>query len=72
MAAEARVTVQTPSPQPSPTRGEGVREPVACASEALLVRKGSERIQAGQVPLIEVRHDAEARYPFLIEVDHGC
>ena len=38
------VTVQTPSLQPSPSRGEGVREPVACASEALLAREGSERI----------------------------
>ena len=28
------VAVQTPSPQPSPARGEGARESVACATEA--------------------------------------
>ena len=37
---EARgVSLKTPSPQPSPSRGEGVREPAACGSEALLARK---------------------------------
>ena len=38
------VTAQTPSPQPSPARGEGAREPVAGTSGALLAREGSERI----------------------------
>ncbi len=41
------VTVQPPSPQPSPTRGEGVRESAACAAEAHPGREGSERIQGG-------------------------
>ncbi len=39
-----RVPVQTPSPQPSPTRGEGVRESPPCATKTLIVREGSEQI----------------------------
>ncbi len=41
------ITVQPPSPQPSPTRGEGVWESAACAAEAHPGSEGSERIQGG-------------------------
>ena len=39
------VAVQTPSPQPSPARGEGARESVACATEASAASRGSERLR---------------------------
>ncbi len=39
-----RPAVQTPSPQPSPAGGEGVRAPAAGATEALPAREGAERI----------------------------
>ena len=45
--AEVGVSVQTPAPQPFPARGEGVREPAACSTEAPLVRKRAERRQVG-------------------------
>ena len=39
-----RVPTQTPSPQPCPARGEGVRESAPGAAEALPGREGSEQI----------------------------
>ena len=41
------VPLQTPSPQPSPTRGDGARESVPCAPKALLGREGAESIHSG-------------------------
>jgi hypothetical protein len=46
-AIRAGVTVQTPSPQPSPARGEEVRELAGCATYATLGTKESERLRAG-------------------------
>ena len=42
--AASPVPVQPPSPQPSPTRGEGVSESAPCATKAPIVREGSEQI----------------------------
>ena len=42
-----RPAVQTPSPQPSPARGEGVRAPAAFATEVLPAGEGVERIGYG-------------------------
>ena len=57
--AGARVTVQTPSPQPSPAGGEGIRESVACSAEAFPGFEGSEQIRA-RVPI-----SASREYPAL-------
>ncbi|NCA91328.1 MAG: cytochrome c-type biogenesis protein CcmH, partial [Gammaproteobacteria bacterium] len=46
--ANAGVTIQPPSPQPSTARGEGDRESAVCAPKALLGREGSGRIHAGR------------------------
>ncbi len=46
--ANAGVTIQPPSPQPSTARGEGDRESAGCAPKALLGREGSGRIHAGR------------------------
>ena len=47
------VAVQTPSPQPSPARGEGARESVACATEAGAASRGSERLRRCKSSLIQ-------------------
>ena len=47
--AGGKVTVQPPSPQSSPPRGEGVGEAAAGATAALLGREGSERIGGQEV-----------------------
>ena len=44
--AQPLVPVQTPSPQPSPTRGEGVSESAPCATKTLIVREGSDKYDA--------------------------
>ena len=41
------VPLQTPSPQPSPARGEGAGESAPCAPKALLGREGAESIHSG-------------------------
>ena len=43
-AGSRRVTAQSPSPRPSPARGEGVRESADCVTEAPPGREGSVRI----------------------------
>ena len=46
--ANAGVTIQPPSPHPSPAKGEGARDSASCAPKALLGCEGSERIDAGR------------------------
>ena len=67
LKAERNLAVRPPSPQPSPTRGEGAEESAACAGEGLLGLagpagpaglEGPDRIQRNQVP-----HGPRDRHP---------
>ena len=46
--ANAGATILPPSPQPSPARGEGVRESARCAPKARPGREGSGRMHPGR------------------------
>ena len=61
-AASRTVPAQTPSPQPSPTRGEGVRESAPCATKALGVREGSEKVRRTRSGRAEKRSDCVAKH----------
>ncbi len=58
LKAERNLTVRTPSPQPSPTRGEEAEKSAVCAGEGILGLEEPERLQRNQV-----RHGPRDRHP---------